>query len=113
MTVQRTTEEIVLALNSSRERIGTQLRARSVESSTGSLASSSPLWRTLNLVQQYLQVCAQTYITPSSVIHFATRRPILVGVAVTAIVLTGPARLIGWASKAATMWRLLSAVKSR
>ena len=113
MTMQRTPEEIVLALNSSRERIGMQLQARSVESSTDLFTSSAPIWRTLNLVQQYLQVYAHTYITPASVIRFATRRPILVGVVVTAIVLTGPARLIGWAAKAATMWRLLSAVKSR
>lgn len=113
MTMQRRPEEIIQALNSSRQRISTKLQTYSFENSRDSGNSAAPLWRTLSLVQQYLQAYVRTYITPSTVISFAAKRPVLVAVAVAAIVITGPTRLVGWAAKAAAFWRLISAVKAR
>ena len=116
MTGKRNPEEIILALNSQRDRIKTGLQLRTAERSenlsTGG-AANSPLLRSLDAIQQYLLAYAQAYLTPTTVMQFARKRPILVGVAVAVVVLAGPSRLVGWIAKASAFWRLASVVSSR
>lgn len=116
MTGKRNPEEIILALNSHRDRIKTGLHLRAAESSTNlpiGGAANTPLLRTLDAIQRYLLAYAQSYLTPSTVMQFARRRPVLVGVAVAVVVLAGPSRLVGWVAKASAFWRLASVVSSR
>lgn len=73
--------------------------------------------RILDSGQHYFQNFIRTKITPSTFVRFSVRRPLAVGImagaAVGAVMLIGPARLLGWAAKAAAAWRLASAIRSR
>ena len=116
MTAKRNPEEIILALNSYRDRIKTGLQLRAAESSANlpiGDAANMPLLRSLGAIQRYLLAYAQAYLTPTTVLQFAVRRPMLVGVAVAVVILAGPSRLVGWVVKASAFWRLASVVSAR
>jgi hypothetical protein len=120
--VTRTPDDIALELSSYRDSIRSSLqshaavlRAAHAQPSAQQLASKV-LLLTMGVAQQYLQTFMRTSITPSAVSQFVVRRPMVVGViAATAaclVVLTGPRRLFSWAAKAATIWRIASAIRS-
>jgi hypothetical protein len=113
----KTPEQIVAALNAYRNHIKLELDTYKVEQSQDALNTNTPLLGILDLVQQYVQSYVRNHhlrstLSPSTVLRFAAKRPILVGVAVLAVVLTGPSRLVGWAAKAATILRLASVIRS-
>jgi hypothetical protein len=72
------------------------------------------LLSTIGSAQQYLQTFMRISITPSAVVQFIARRPLMVGVMAAAtagvVVMAGPRRLFGWAAKAAAVWRIASAI---
>ncbi len=116
MTGQRNPEEIVLALNSRRDRIKTDLQLHAPASSANlpiGGAANTPLLQSLGAIQQYLLAYAQAYLTPATMLQFAVRRPVLVGVGVAVVILAGPSRLVGWVAKASAFWRLVSVISSR
>lgn len=92
MRAPRTPEEIMQALASRRVHASTGLQLRVAES------RAKLSW--LGMVNGPL-------------LQFAAKRPVLVGVAAAAVMLAGPVRLLGWAAKASTLWRLVSAVSAR
>lgn len=73
--------------------------------------------RILDSAQHYLQNFLRAKVTPAALIHFGARRPmavgVMAGVAVGAVILLGPARLLGWAAKAAAVWRIATAIRGR
>jgi hypothetical protein len=122
-TVTRTPDDIAFELSGYRDSIrsslqshASALRTAHAQPSAQQLASKV-LLRTMGSAQHYLQTFMRTSITPSKVGQFVVERPMVVGViAATAaclVVLTGPRRLFSWAAKAATIWRIASAIRTR
>ncbi len=109
----RTPDDIAFELTSYRDSIRAAIQAHSVETDARSSRQSmysQQLLRAVGAAQQYIQRFVRSKITPQSVIQFATKRPILIGVAVGVIALTGPRRWFGWIAKAATIWKIASAI---
>lgn len=119
----RTPDDIAFELTSYRDSIRSSLQSH-VEMATDASAHDKKygfmnptVLRVLDSAQHYLQSFLRTKVTPSALIHFGARRPmavgVMVGAAVGAIILVGPARLLGWAAKAAAVWRIATAIRSR
>jgi hypothetical protein len=119
-TVRRTPDDIAFELSSYRDiiRSGMQshfeaLHAAHAQPSHRQLADKV-LLSAIGSAQQYLQTFVRTSVTPSAVVQFIARRPMMVGVmaaaAAGAVVMAGPRRLLGWAAKAAAVWRIASAI---
>ncbi len=113
-TKPRTPDDIAFELTTYRDSIRTGLQAHSVkanERSSPQSVDSRHLLHAVSVAQQYIQSFVQSNITPASVVQFVIKRPILIGVAVAVVALTGPRRLFGWAAKAATIWKIASAIR--
>lgn len=119
----RTPDDIAFELTTYRDSIRAGLQshvdmaedARASDEKNGLM--NPTVLRILDSAQHYLQNFVRTKVTPSALIHFGSRRPMAVGVtaavAVGAVVLLGPARLLGWAAKAAAVWRIATAIRGR
>ena len=119
----RTPDDIAFELTTYRDSIRSSLQshvdvaaqARAHDQKNGFM--NPTVLRILDSAQHYLQDFVRTKITPSSLIHFGARRPLAVGVvagvAVGAVILLGPARVLGWAAKAAAVWRIATAIRGR
>jgi hypothetical protein len=120
-TVSRTPDDIAFELSSYRDSIRASIQSRAEDLRTAQSHQSSrqlagtALLRTIGSAQQYLQTAIRTSVTPSAVVQFIARRPMLVGVMAAAtagvIAMVGPRRLFGWAAKAAAAWRIASAIR--
>ncbi len=110
----RTPDDIAFELTNYRDSIRASLQhheAHAHQQASAQSFSSQQLLRTLGSAQQYIQSFLRSNVSPSSVIQFVTKRPIAVGVAVGALALVGPRKLLGWAAKVAAVWRIASAVR--
>lgn len=118
----RTPDDIAFELSSYRDSIRANMQSHAAalhesrEQPSHRQMAGTVLLRTIGSAQQYLQTFMRTSVTPSAVVQFIARRPMLVGVmaAVTAgaAIALGPRRLLGWAAKAAAVWRIASAIRT-
>jgi hypothetical protein len=119
----RTPDDIAFELTSYRDSIRASLQSH-VEIAADASARDEKhgfmnptVLRLMDSGQHYLQNFIRTKVTPSAVIRFGARRPMAVGVmagaVLGAVILIGPARLLGWAAKAAAVWRIATAIRSR
>jgi hypothetical protein len=119
----RTPDDIAFELTTCRDNIRSSLQSH-VDMAAGARARDEKhgfinptVLRLMDSAQHYLQDFVRTKVTPSALIHFGARRPMAVGVmagaAVGAVILLGPTRLLGWAAKAAAVWRIATAIRNR
>jgi hypothetical protein len=119
-TASRTPDDIAFELSSYRDSIRSGMQSHTealhvahAQPSHRQLAGTV-LLHTIGSAQQYLQTLMRTSVTPSAVVQFIARRPMMVGVMAAAtaglVVMAGPRRLFGWAAKAAAVWRIASAI---
>jgi hypothetical protein len=121
LTVARTPDDIAFELSSYRDSIRAGIQSHAEELSAAhehpsprQLAGTA-LLRTIGSAQQYLQTFIRSSVTPSAVVRFIAKRPMVVGVIAAAtagvVAVVGPRRLFGWAAKAAAVWRIASAIR--
>lgn len=119
----RTPDDIAFELTTYRDGIRANLQSHAAQAADAHArrrqhsAINPALLRIFDSAQQYLQHFVRTSVTPAALIQFGVRRPmaigVMVGAAVGAAILIGPARLLGWGAKAATVWRIATAIRHK
>jgi hypothetical protein len=120
-----TPDELVLALNHRRDHIQTRLKLESADAlakQTQQPEFFSQFIRTFASAQRLVMHTIGADATsmtsmnaPKSAVKFIKSRPMLASVAigtiVGAVILAGPKRVMGWASKLVTIWQISAAVR--
>ena len=97
-------EQLIPNLSVTRARLDNRLSINEGNQANATLNGVDPLPVALALLGRSVATYVRAQVSPSAIVHFAKRHPVLVSVGVAAALLTGPARILNMIKKVVTIF---------
>ena len=97
-------EQLIHNLSVARARLNNRLTIDHSNHANATLSGVDPLPVALALLGRSVATYVRAQVSPSVIVHFAKRHPVLVSVGVAAALLTGPARILNMVKKVVTIF---------